>query len=97
VEDFCLFGLKTPLSWREVSYSEYELVNARRTDTEAEAMAYAELERLLGDIAPDRVILKKTITHAVTKNGYMLKCTVVSIEDIAKVSEFEVDLSYRGE
>ena len=97
VEDFCLFGLKTPLSWREVSYSEYELVSARRTDAEAEVLAYAELERLLGDMATDRVILKKTVVPSVTKSGYVLKCTVVSIEDIARVSEFEVDLSYRGQ
>lgn len=96
VEDFCFFGLKTPLSWREVSYSEYELVSARRTDEQAQALAYAELERLLGDMANDRVILKKTIVPTVTKNGFALKCTVLSIEDIAKVSEFEVDLSYLG-
>lgn len=96
VEDVCLFGLKTPLSWRQVSYSEYELVNARRTDEQVQALAYAELERVLGDMANDRMILKKTIVPQVTKDGFMLKCTVVSIEDIAKVSEFEVDLSYLG-
>lgn len=97
VEDFSLFGLKTPISQRKVTYFEYETVSARRTAKEAEALAYAELERLLGERAEDSIIIKKTVMPSVKSDSYCILCRVVSIENIAETSEFEVELGERTE
>lgn len=93
VEEFDLFGLKTPLSYRQVAYSEYDTVTTYRTSEEAQKLAYAELEKLFSEMATDRIIIKKTVKPIVKKDGFALVCTVVSIENIAEISEFEVDLT----
>ena len=94
VEDFSLFGLKTPLSYRQLTYLEYETVTSMRSREQAEELAYYELERIFAEMATDRIIIKKTVRPTVAESSFILVCSVVSIENIAEVSEFEVDLSY---
>ena len=94
VENYDLFGvIKTPISVRTVKYMEYETVTKTRTAEEAEALAYFRLSELLAEMAEDGMIISKRITPIIKNDGFAIYCTVVSIENIAEVSEFEVELS----
>ncbi|MBE6583449.1 MAG: hypothetical protein E7649_00515 [Ruminococcaceae bacterium] len=94
VEDCDLVGgIKTPLSVRTVKYMEYEYVKETRSEEQAQILAYFELSQLLGEMASDRIVVRKTVTPIIRDDRYMLLCTIVSIENIAEVSEFEVDLT----
>lgn len=92
VDNFSLpGGVVTPFEILTVKYLEYETVTLRRSAEEAEALAYFELSEQLSEMAEDTVILKKTVTPLVTERSYAIYCTVVAVEDIAEISEFEVD------
>ena len=93
VEKCCIFGrIDTPFSFRTVKYLECVEKVTYRTQAEAEELAYFELSKKLSDIADDSIILRKTIIPRVNENSFAIFCTVVAIEDIAEISEFEVDL-----
>ena len=97
VENYCLFGyVSTPFSYRTVKYAEYVEKTAYRTETEAEELAYFELSKRLSEMSEDSIILRKTIIPRVDEDSFSIFCTVVAIEDIAEVSEFEVDLGIDG-
>lgn len=87
-------GVGTPLEINTVKYLEYENKVVRRTYEEAEELAYFKLAELMGQ-EKDRVVLRKIITPTITEDSVILKCTLVCLEDIAKLSEFEVDLSVK--
>jgi len=96
VEDFDVInGIKTPTALHTVKYMEYETVTARRSEEEAQTLAYFRLSELLGELAEDHIIISKTVTPMVRDDRFALVCVVVSIENIAEVSEFEVDLTQR--
>ena len=98
VENYCLLeGVSSPLELHTTRFLAYERVKATRSVAEAQELAYFELERRLGSIAEGGVILRKTVTPTVGEDSFLLYCVVVSVEDIAMVSEFEVDLSLVGE
>ena len=80
----------TPFEIYTVKYLEYETVSLRRSAEEAENLAYFALAQKMSDISTDAVILKKTVTPFVSDDAYVIYCTVVAIEDIALVSEFDV-------
>ncbi len=86
-------GVPTPIEIHTVRYLEYEEKALRRTEKEAEELAYFELSRQLGEAAEDGVIIRKTITPRINEDSFSLYCVVVMIEDIACVSEFEVDIT----
>ncbi len=84
-------GAQTPFSLITVRYLEFERVKLRRTAEEAQALAYFELERRLSEIAQSSLMISKSITPSVREDRYSLYCVIVLIEDIAQVSEFDVD------
>jgi similar to stage IV sporulation protein len=86
-------GTPTPFALVTEKYLEYETVQATRTPKQAEELAYFELAQKLNDAADDCVIVKKTVTPMQMKDGFALYCTVVAIENIARVSEFDVDFT----
>ena len=91
VENCCYAdGTPTPFEIHTVKYMEYERITVRRSAEEAEDMAYFELSQKLAEMAEDTVILKKTVTPMLREDSYMLFCTVVAVENIAEISEFEV-------
>ncbi len=93
VEDCSLFGvLDTPFSWRTERYLEYETVSMTRTPKEAENLAYFNLESRLASLSENTILIKKTVTPYVREDRFLLHCVIVLIEDIAAISEFEVDL-----
>ena len=93
VENFCLpGGIETPFGAKSVKYAAYETVTFTRTAEEAEALAYFELSRRLGEDATDGIIVSKTITPIVKEDSFALLCKIEIIEDIAAAVEFEVDI-----
>ena len=92
VEKFCfLDGKDTPFGTRTVKYLEYETVTLRRSAEEAERLAYFELSQRLAEVAGESVMLKKTVIPVVGNDSFVLMCSVVLIEDIAEVREFQVE------
>lgn len=79
-----------PVGITTVSFHEYKIVEAERTPEEAEALAYAELERRIAESGIE-FLVKKTVTPRLNEDSFSLHCVVVCIENIAKTSEFYVD------
>ncbi len=90
-------GAVTPIEIHTVKYSEYKRVKLKRSKEEAEELAYLALSEKLSSLSEDSVLLKKSITPRVSEEGFSLYCVVVAIEDIAEVSEFDVDMKKLGE
>ena len=94
VENYCLpWGIDTPFEKRTVQYSLYETVTMTRSAEEAESLAYFELSERLSEDAEDGIIVSKTITPTLKENSFVLYCKIEIIEDIACVSEFEVNIT----
>ena len=95
VENFCLpGGVETPFGIKTVKYAAFETVTLTRTAEEAEELAYFELSRRLSEDATDGIIVSKTVTPIVKEDSFAILCKIEIIEDIAAVSEFEVDIVY---
>jgi len=93
VEECSVFGLiDTPFSLKTERYLEYETVSMTRTPEEAEELAYFNLEGRLAHMAENSILIKKTVTPYIREDRFILHCVVVLIEDIASVSEFEVEI-----
>ena len=93
VENCNLFGrVQTPFSVETVRYLEYETVYETRSAEAAEELAYFELDKKLSEMSEDSILIKKTVTPLVRDDRFILHCTIVLIEDIAEVSEFDVIL-----
>ncbi len=93
VENYSLFdNLLTPFSITTERYLEYETVSMMRTPEVAEELAYFALEERLSGMAEETVIIKKTVTPLARDDRFLLHCTLVLIENIAELSEFEVEL-----
>ncbi len=86
------FGIKTPFSLRTERFLEYKTVSMTRTRSGAEELAYFELESRLAKLSEDATMLKKTVTPYAKDDRFILHCVIVLIEDIAEVSEFDVEL-----
>ena len=92
MESLCLpNGDETPFELRTVRYLEYETVTLTRTAAEAEELAYFELSQKLAAAAEETTILRKIIVPQIKDGSFVLYCTVIAIEDIAKTVEFEVE------
>ncbi len=93
VEDCELFwGIKTPFTLRTERFLEYKTVSMTRTRSGAEELAYFELESRLAALSENATMLKKTVTPYAFEDRFILHCVIVLIEDIAEVSEFDVEL-----
>ncbi len=93
VENCNLFDiLETPFSLRTEKYLEYKTVSMTRSPAEAEELAYFELEGRLSSLAENTTLIKKSVTPYEREDRFLLHCVIVLIEDIACVSEFEVEL-----
>ena len=86
-------GVGFPVTLDTVWYLPYEIRTAERTYAEAEELAYRELARRIGEIPGGAEILQKTITTSTGDGVFRLSCSLLCIEDIARVQEFEVDIT----
>ena len=87
-------GVRLPFHSEKISHHEYEYVKRTRGIDEARELAYFKLSekiRELGDVE----IIKKSIDTYSLDGKLMLVCTLVCIEDISSVVEFDVDLSLK--
>ena len=88
---FPLFGsYALPFSLTAERTVFYEMQPYQRTEKEASDMAYAALEHALSALSSDAQMLRKSITTAIKDDAFVLKCTVVCIEDIAQQLDFEM-------
>ena len=69
----------------------YTYTTERISIAKAEELAYYQLRAVMeSELLPDTQLLKKSIYTEAGEESYLLRCTVVCIEDIAKISEFEI-------
>ena len=70
----------------------YPYVYEKRTidPAKAEELAYYELSLLIEKELPGAQLLRKSVSTELSEESYILSCTVVCIEDIAKILEFEI-------
>ena len=86
-------GVGFPVTLDTVWYLPYEIRAAEHTYAEAEELAYRELARRIGEIPGGAEILQKTITTRTDDGAFYLSCSLLCMEDIARVQEFEVDIT----
>ena len=97
VEEYDFFdAINIPVYSQKTSYHEYTYVKKSRNASDAERLAYFELNSKISELG-DIEVIKKSISTTLTDNELILICTLTCIEDIAKISEFDVDLSLRDE
>lgn len=96
VENCSLYGRDIPVELLTERYLEYECVNLTRTAEQAEELAYFELSNRLAEDAEERTVIRKTVVPKVMEDRFVLMCSVVAIENIAQVREFDVELDAEG-
>lgn len=79
-----------PLSFSYTRAYPYRTEKRERSTTEALALCYEELSRQLSALSGEVQLLQKSIVTAVGENSVTLTCTLVCIENIAAVQEFEI-------
>lgn len=86
--------LNLPFEIHTVSQLEYQNQLKSRSYDNALNMAYFELMQKIKELG-DITVLSKTLTTEQKENCLILKCTLLCLEDIACISEFDVDLSLK--
>ena len=93
VENYCFpDGAETPFGMTEIKYLEYENVKMTRSAADAEELAYFELSMRLASLSKDAILISKVVKPIAMKSSFAVLCYVTVIEDIAEVSEFEVEI-----
>lgn len=88
---FSGFGLRNLPVWLTVETCRfYEEVSVSRTGEEALTLAYQQLEQEMAVLSQDVQLLRKEIVTTLSVDTLILDCTVVCIENIAVLSEFDV-------
>lgn len=78
---------KIPVGYEKITYSEYKFEPVLLDETEAMNRAFDMLEEELERISPEAELIQKDIDFEITDSGYILKCRLVCIENIATVRE----------
>ena len=87
------FGLgKLPFGIRTLTYAEYSVETAVRTEEEAREEAIRVLWQRVSEDAPDGQVLSKSIVGELTDKGYVLRATVTTLENIAVEQEVKVEI-----
>ena len=85
-------GRELPFGIRTVRLLEYEYVAEERDIDEAAELAYYTLKCRTEAELRDSELLSKKISFEITDDSYILTCHMCVIEDIARVSEIEIDM-----
>ena len=91
-EYFYFWGVRLPFAIRTVTYAEYVVEQASRTEAQAKEQALLELWRRLGEQAPNAVVVRKELTESMTECAYILVARLETHEDIAQEKEIEVEI-----
>ena len=81
---------RLPFSWSRTEAHPYVLETRERTQEEALELCYEKLAGELAAFSGDVQLLQKEIITEVGEESVVLVCTVVCIENIAAVQEFEI-------
>ena len=81
---------RLPLSWSRTEAHPYVLETRERTTEEALELCYEKLSGELSTLSGDVQLLQKEIVTEVREDSVVLTCTVICIENIAQVQEFEI-------
>lgn len=81
---------RLPMSWSRIETHPYVLETRERTQEEALELCYEKLAGELAAFSGDVQLLQKEIITEVGEESVVLVCTVVCIENIAAVQEFEI-------
>lgn len=88
---FSQWGVDFPIAFMTEWYLPYEIVEEKRTYSEAEALAYLTLAQRIGELPGEVEVLSKTISTIHGEDVYILNCTLECIRDIAKEQSFSVE------
>lgn len=95
VEDYILWdGVRLPFDSNKISLHEYEYIKCTRSIDEARELGYFKLSEKIQELEKAEILKKSVDTYAL-ENKLILVCTLVCIEDISSVTEFDVDLSIK--
>lgn len=83
-------GRAVPITLEVLRRRSYTTEERMRSEEEALALAYVQLEEELRALSEAAMLLGKEIVTTVGETGIRLDCTVLCIEDIASVCEFDV-------
>ena len=81
---------RLPFSVTQICRQPYVMQTVYRTEEEALALCYEELERTLSALSDSAQLLSKEITTEITRESVVLLCTVGCIENIAVQQEFDI-------
>lgn len=92
-EDIYFFdGTKLPLSIESVIYRPYVYENNVHTQSDAIDIAYDKLNRIIDEFTEGGAyLLRKNVSGFFSEEYYVLECKVTLIENIAQISEIEVE------
>ena len=85
-------GYELPVGIRTVRYLEYEYEDVTRTDDELVALAKYRLDAALWEKLSDGELLGFVDESQISENGIVMRRSVRSIENIAKVQEIEINI-----
>ena len=87
------FGLgKLPFGIRSVTYLEYTVKTAVRTEEEAREEAIRQLWQRVADDSPEGQVLSKSLVGELTDKGYVLRARVTTLENIAIEQEVKIEI-----
>lgn len=88
---FLVEGRLLPFGISTTKMVEYTYERAVRDEVAASELAFYELDMRLRELSDDAELLKKEIKTSMTEDAFLLECSVLCIENIAKQQEFTVE------
>lgn len=83
-------GVTLPIALKSETFLPFRVEPSRRTPDMVRALAYDALNRLIEQELPEAELLSKTVVSTLTDAGLRLDCTLICLENIARVKEFSV-------
>ena len=74
---------KIPIGTKTIEYLEYEMRSLTLDEENAMKIAFDELDKKMEALSESVELLEKNIEFEINENAYVLKCTLVCIENIA--------------
>lgn len=74
---------KIPVGLEKTEYIEYEMRHVTLDETRAMEKAFSELDKRMESLAENVELLEKNVEFEISETAYVLKCSLVCIENIA--------------
>ena len=81
---------KIPVGYKRIDYLEYETVSVTLNESEAMERAFSTFERELDKLSGQVELLEKNLEFEINDRAYVLKCSLVCIENIASTGEIVI-------